>query len=147
MAAARRPHPTLFNSPGKRRVVVEQWQDSRRAEKARHAEPVLIPAQQGPRSLAARRELDQAFAAIRARITPAFEDVVEDQEQRGLEDLTPEEITSMRVDAMRDPGLIFAAIEIGGETYARRLYTSRLVDQTLALQAINTRNTVLTPAF
>ncbi|MGW3383271.1 helix-turn-helix domain-containing protein [Streptomyces albogriseolus] len=137
----------LYTTPERRQAMVEVWQDSRRAEKARHAEPAFIPAQQGPRSLAARRELDQAFAAIRARLAPAIEDVTEDQEQRGLEDLTPDEITSMRVDAMRDPGLIFAAIEICGEGYARRLYSNRLVDQTLALHTINTRNTVLTPAF
>ncbi|GHG32673.1 hypothetical protein GCM10018777_55730 [Streptomyces albogriseolus] len=138
---------TLFNTPERRQVAVEQWQDSRRAEKARHTEPALIPAQQGPRSAAARREWDQAFAALREQLTPAAETTDVDLMPTALEDLSREEIIAARLDGMRDPEVVLSAISLLGERDARRLYTSRLVDQALALHTINARNTVLTPAF
>ncbi|MEU8469630.1 helix-turn-helix domain-containing protein [Streptomyces sp. NPDC029006] len=136
----------LYTTPDRRKVLVEDWQDSRRAEQARHSEADYSDLGDGPRSVAARRAMDEAFAAIRDRLAPAPEPV-EESGPLGLEDLTRDEIVQMRLDAMADPSLIFISIELAGEQYTRRLYTNRLVDQTLALEAINARRNTLTPAF
>jgi hypothetical protein len=48
-----------------------------------------------------------------------------------LEQLPRDVIVDMRRDAMKDRSLILNAIATAGELYARRLYTSRLVDQAL----------------
>ncbi|MFF9287467.1 helix-turn-helix domain-containing protein [Streptomyces griseosporeus] len=134
----------LYTTPARRRVLVEDWQDSRRAEQDRHQE-LVIP-HQGPRSLAARRAMDEAFAAIQDRLTAAAEPI--DCIPLTLNDLTKDDIVAMRVEAMKDPALILSSLELAGEAYTRRLYTNRLVDQTLALEAIHARrNTVLAPAF
>lgn len=136
----------LYTTPERRRVLVEDWQDSRRAEQSRHAAPAFEDFGPGPRSIAARRAMDEAFTAIQARLTAAS-DPVEESGPLALEGLTRDEIAAMRVDAMKDPDLIFSALELIGELQTRRLYTSRLVDHTLALEAINARRNPLTPAF
>jgi hypothetical protein len=143
----------LYTTPDRRRVLVEDWQDSRRAEQDRHQE-MAVP-QQGPRSLAARRAMDEAFATIQARLTPAvqpadsddYADIQADSEGV-LENLDAELIAACRADAIADPSVITDAIHAGlPERDARRLYTSRLVDQALALEAIHARRDTLTTAF
>lgn len=136
----------LYTTPDRRRVLVEDWQDSRRAQQARHDEHAFQDLGTCPRSVAARRAIDEAFAAIREHLSPAVEEPA-DEAPLALEDLTREEVAAMRADAMRDPGLILSALELLGERDTRRLYTNRLVDQTLALEAINARRDTLTAAF
>ncbi|AKZ60785.1 hypothetical protein SAM23877_p076 (plasmid) [Streptomyces ambofaciens ATCC 23877] len=123
---------------------VTMWEESRAAAKDRHTGFDDAPVA-GPRSLAARRAIDEAFAAIREHLAPGNAPV--DESPLALEDLTKQQVVDMRVDAMKNPSLIFLAIEMRGEVYARRLYTNRLVDQTLALEAINARRDTLAPAF
>lgn len=122
---------------------VTMWEESRAAAKDRHTGYDDLGT--GPRSIAARRAIDEAFATIREHLAPGNAPV--DDSPLELEDLTKQQIVDMRVDAMMNPSLIFLAIEMRGEVYARRLYTSRLVDQTLALEAINARRNTLAPAF
>jgi hypothetical protein len=127
-----------------RASYVAMWEESRAAAKDRHTGYDDLGG--GPKSPAARRAMDEAFAAIQAQLAPVAEEPV-DVVPLELEDLTKQEIVDMRVDAMKNPNLIFLAIEMRGERYARRLYTNRLVDQTLALEAINARRNTLAPAF
>jgi DNA-binding transcriptional ArsR family regulator len=136
----------LYTTPARRKVLVEDWQDSRRAQQARHQEHAFQDLGTGPKSVAARRAMDEAFAAIQARLNLVVEEPV-DVLPRALEDLTRQEIVAMRLDAMKDPSLVFGSIELIGERQTRRLYTNRLVDQTLALEAINARRNTLAPAF
>lgn len=135
----------LYTTPERRKVLVEDWQDSRRAEQARHNDAPYSDFDGGPKSPAARRAMDEAFAAIRDHLTTDAQPI--DCTPIALEDLTRGEITSMRRDAMQDPDLILASIELAGEQQTRRLYTHRLVDQALALQRIAARNTDIQPAF
>ncbi|MFM9780383.1 helix-turn-helix domain-containing protein [Streptomyces scabiei] len=138
----------LFDTPAKRRTAVQVWQDSRTAEQARHSGYDQPARSGGPQSVAARRAVDEAFNAIRDRLTADAADIIPVEETTTrLEDLTRDEVIQMRADAARDHGLIFAAIDLLGERDARRLYTNRLVDQALALQAIADRNATYTPAF
>jgi hypothetical protein len=136
----------LYTTPGRRKTLVEDWRDSRLAEQARHSETVYDGYDEGPRTVASRRAMDEAFAAIRDRLAPAVEEPA-DLAAIALEDLPKAEVTGMRAAAMKDPGLIYSAIELIGETQARRLYTHRLVDQTLALEAIAARHATFVPAF
>ncbi|MFJ4473190.1 transcriptional regulator [Streptomyces sp. NPDC089424] len=135
----------LYNTPERRRVLVEDWQDSRRQEQDRHQDTTLTDLAEGPRSVAARRAMDEAFAAISGRL--AADTTLVEAGPLVLEDLSRAEVAAMRADAMRDPSLILASLDLLGERDTRRLYTSRLVDQTLALEAINARRTNLAPAF
>jgi hypothetical protein len=135
----------LFTTPERRRTAVLAWQESRAQEKARHADAAGYGTHTGgPQTLAARRAMDEAFTAIRNQLADTI--TVEDTPVQ-LEDLTRDEVIQMRADAARDHGLIFAAIDLLGERDARRLYTNRLVDQALALDAIAARNATITPAF
>jgi DNA-binding transcriptional ArsR family regulator len=128
-----------------RAAYVAMWEESRAAAKERHTGYDDLGS--GPKSPAARRAVDEAFAAIQARLTPVVEEPV-DQGPLALEDLTQEEITAMRLEAMKDPDLIFASLELAGERVTRRLYSNRLVDQVLALEAINARRSAtFAPAF
>ncbi|QBJ94497.1 transcriptional regulator (plasmid) [Streptomyces seoulensis] len=135
----------VFDTPAKRAELVAMWEDSQHAAQERHAEPDYSDLGAGPQSAAARRAWDVAFNTISGRLA-ADTTPVEDS-PLDLEDLTSEEVVQMRLDAMADPGLLLTTIELAGEQYARRLYTSRLVDQTLALEAINARRNTLAPAF
>ncbi|MDX3531948.1 helix-turn-helix domain-containing protein [Streptomyces sp. ID05-39B] len=133
----------LYNTPAKRQILVEDWRESRSAEEARHTGYDDLGT--GPRSPAARRAMDEAFAVIQARLAPTV--ATDDQDDLALEDLSKAEVAAMRDEARRDPGLILSALELMGERETRRLYTHRLVDQTLALEAINARRDTLAPAF
>ncbi|MFK0288274.1 transcriptional regulator [Streptomyces sp. NPDC090499] len=137
----------LYTTPARRRVLVEDWQDSRRAAQDRHNETDFTDLGQGPRSITARKAIDEAFAIIRQRLAPPTETAADTDTALSLEDLTRDEIVQMRLDAMADPGLIFSSLELAGEEFTRRLYTNRLVDQTLALEAIHARRNHLAPAF
>lgn len=140
----------LFTTPERRRTAVEAWQDSRGQAQARHTDTVPVDLGEGPRSPAARKAIDEAFAAIRRRLAPApapAELEAAESADRALEDLTRDEIVQMRLDAMADPSLIRASLDLAGEEFTRRLYTNRLVDQTLALDAINAHRDTVAPAF
>ncbi|WP_051877069.1 hypothetical protein [Streptomyces natalensis] len=58
---------------------------------------------------------------------PQAEDA--DQERLVLEDLTPEQIRTWRVRAMKDHQVVFDHIDSYGETSAKRLFTHPLVNQ------------------
>lgn len=122
---------------------VTLWEESRAAAKDRHADVTDLGP--GPRSLAARRAVDEAFTVIRDRLTA--EAALVDDSPVALEDLSRNEVAAMRQAAMDDPDLIVAAISLMGEHGTRRLYTSRLVDQALALKAINARHNTYAPAY
>lgn len=134
----------LYTTPERRQTAVLAWQESRIQEKARHTGYDDLGT--GPKSPAARRAMDQAFAAIQKHLAPA-EDIPANDGPLALEDFTRDEVIDMRAAATKDPGLIFAAIDLIGERDTRRLYTNRLVDQTLALEAIAARNATYAPAF
>lgn len=136
----------LFTTPERRKTAVLAWQESRAQEQARHADSAgYDDLGEGPKSPAARRAIDEAFAAIRGRL--AAVDVPVDSSPLALEDLSRDEIVDMRAAALKNPDLIHSAIALIGERDARRLYTNRLVDQTLALEAIAARNATFTAAF
>ncbi|KPI31379.1 hypothetical protein OV320_2595 [Actinobacteria bacterium OV320] len=126
----------LYTTPARRKTLLDAWRESRVAEQARHTGYDELTS--GPTSLAARREIDAAFNAIRNRL--AADSPPLDDAPLELEDLSREEVITMRTEASRDPGLIHSAIVLLGERQARRLYTNQLVDQTLALEAIAARN-------
>jgi hypothetical protein len=136
----------LYTTPERRKTAVLAWQESRIQEKARHADTAgYSDFDGGPKSLAARRAMDEAFAAITERLHGDAAPV--DCTPIAIEDLTRDEVAAMRRDAMQDPGLILAAIDLIGEQQTRRLYTHRLVDQTLTLERIAARNTTYDPTF
>jgi len=136
-------------TPAQRRAMVEEWQDSRAAERARHAEDAEVYSS-GPQSPEARQAMAEAVATIQQqRQAPAIETTPAADEQPELrpEDLTRDEIIDLRCAAMQNPALIRFAIEGLGERETRRIYSNRIVDQALALEAIAARDTPLTPAF
>ena len=136
----------LYTTPERRQTAVQAWQDSRIQEQARHTDADFTGLGQGPKSVSARRAIDEAFEAIRARLAPV-DDTPAIEEPTMLEDLTRDEIIDMRAAALKNPDLILSALEMLGERDTCRLYTSRLVDQTLALEAIAARNATFAPAF
>ncbi|MFC9497680.1 winged helix-turn-helix domain-containing protein [Streptomyces sp. NPDC056982] len=135
----------LFTTPERRQTAVQAWQDSRIQEQARHAEAAFNDLGEGPKSLAARREMDEALAAIQDQLAGDMPEVGLTP-LASIDDLTREEVVELRVEGMQRPEVILEMLEVLGERDARRLYTNRLVDQTLALEAINARR-ALTPAF
>jgi DNA-binding transcriptional ArsR family regulator len=137
----------LFTTPERRKTAVLAWQESRVQEQARHADSAgYDDLGEGPKSPAARRAIDEAFNAIQARLAADMPEV-ELPPLASIDDLTPQEVIDLRIEAMQKPELLLEMIEVLGERDARRLYTNRLVDQTLALEAIHARRTALTPAF
>jgi hypothetical protein len=136
----------LYTTPERRQVLVEDWQDSRRAAQDRHEDADFQHLGNGPRGIAARRAMDEAFAVIQDRLAASMP-AVELAPLSSIEELTREEVIELRLEAMQKPEVVPDMVKALGERDARRLYTSRLVDQALALQAINARNTVLAPAF
>jgi DNA-binding transcriptional ArsR family regulator len=138
----------LYTTPASRQTAVHAWQESRIQEQARHTG--FDDLGEGPRSPSARRAVDEAFAAIRDRLTDPSAAAVEvsaDEPGLAIEDLTREQVIDLRAAAQQNPDLVLMAIDALGERDARRLYTNRLVDQTLALEAINARRDTLQPAF
>jgi DNA-binding transcriptional ArsR family regulator len=145
----------LYTTPAHRHALVEDWQDSRRAEQARHADTAGYDEPgTGPQTTAARRAMDEASAALRSQLTP--DGPVDDAgchevtagSEGDLEALDRELVAACRAEALEDPSVITGAIREGlPEADARRLYTNRLVDQAIALERIAARNATFAPAF
>ncbi|MEZ7005632.1 winged helix-turn-helix domain-containing protein [Streptomyces sp. AD55] len=136
----------LYTTPARRKALVEDWRDSRRAEQTRHAETAFDDMGTGPRTVAARRAMDEAFAAIRDRLAPQMPEV-ELAPLGSIDDLTRQEVLDLRHEAAKNPAMVLDMIQALGERDARRLYTNRVVDQTLALERINARRDTYAPAF
>jgi hypothetical protein len=130
LAARLRGATELYNTPERRAAIVAWWQDSRRAEQARHTE--WDGQWQAPTSRAVARQVNAAFSQLTLR-TPAEVDArTYELGEDGLVDLqqlTRHEIIDLRAAAQKDPLLIRTTIASCGETYARRLFSNRLVDQ------------------
>jgi hypothetical protein len=129
---------------------VEDWQDFRPSRQDRHHEYEAVvhgPTQQHVRNLM--REAVRRTRQI--AVGPVDEADCHDIQAgaRGsLEDLDRDLVAGCRADALKNPAVITDAIALGlPEQDARQLYTHRLVDQALALQAINARRNTLAPAF
>jgi len=131
-------------SPAMRAAYVAMWEESRAAAKDRHTGYDDLGA--GPKSPAARRAMDEAFAAIQARLAPEVEEAALSP-LGSIDDLTRQEVIDLRAEAMARPEVVIDMIQALGERDARRLYTNRLVDQALALEAINARRDTFAPAF
>lgn len=146
----------LYTTPEHRRMLVEDWQDSRRAEQARHDDTAGYDdfgGDQGPSTTsvqalmreAARRVDEIAHGPRACDDEGAFDiDCENGTPPLDLADLDPEWIKQVRKDAANDLSSITLALASGlNERDARRLYTNWLVDQALAAQ----RRADLTPAF
>ncbi|MFF7795624.1 winged helix-turn-helix domain-containing protein [Streptomyces sp. NPDC007991] len=131
-------------TPAMRAAYVAMWEESRAAAKDRHSGYDDLGT--GPKSPAARRAMDEAFAAIRERLAPQMPEV-ELSPLGSIDDLTRQEVLDLRAEAAAKPDLILDMVQALGEQDARRLYTNRAVDQALALEAINARNATYAPAF
>jgi hypothetical protein len=70
-----------------------------------------------------------------AAAVPAVDDVDQEQELI-LEDLTREQVIDWRARAGHDHQVVFDHIDRYGETSARRLFTSRFVDQVQRLAGL-----------
>lgn len=121
----------VYDTVAKRAQLVAWWQDSRRAEQDRHAE--WVGTWQPPTDRGLVRQIDAVFAGVRQAAAGAFvtagEVAADDDGSADLEQLTPEEITSLRSAAQQDPAFIRVTIAARGEAYARRLFTHRAVDE------------------
>jgi hypothetical protein len=143
----------LYTTPERRKTAVQAWQDSRIQEQARHAEAAQHADHvQGPSSVSVRNLFREAVRRTRQIATGPVDEagchVVAAGADGDLEDLGRELVAACRAEALADPTVITGAIAAGlPELEARQLYTHRLVDQALALEAIAARNATLTPAF
>lgn len=124
----------LYDTPAKRRAIVDWWRESRRAEQDRHTE--WAGDWQPPASPAVARQVHEVFAQLApADDGPALEAFATGADGLvDLEQLTRDEIIDLRSAALKDSGLIRTTIAVCGETYARRLFTHRLVEQTQRLR-------------
>lgn len=126
----------LFTTPQRRATAVAAWQESRAAERARHAGYDAGVTTSTANSAHVRRLVNDAFAQVRQG--PVLSEPADDPlceiptgEIPGIGTLTRDDVIEMRAAAQKDPSLIEAAIDGLGEAEARRLYTSALVDQAL----------------
>ncbi|MDJ0342825.1 helix-turn-helix domain-containing protein [Streptomyces sp. H10-C2] len=128
----------VYDTPAKRANLVTWWRDSRRAEQDRHDD--WAGAWQAPTDRSLVRRVDAVFADVRQAaagvLVPYGEIAADDDASADLEQLTPEEITSLRAAAQQDPTFIRITIDARGETYARRLFTHHLVDQARRLAGL-----------
>lgn len=145
----------LYTTPARRRALVEDWQDSRRAEQARHAGTAgydsLDSGHGGPSSVSVQSLVQEAFRRTRQLAygprpgddEGAFDiDCENGTPPLDLADLDPQWVKRVRKDAAEDLSSITLALANGlNELDARRLYTNWLVDQALAAER------QLTPAF
>ena len=92
---------------------------------------------QRPQEAEVAQLVDEAFARMRHRTAQSGEALPNFAVGRDgltdLEQLTRGEVLELRAAAQKDPSMITMTVETCGETYARRLYTHHLVDQTLRL--------------
>ncbi|NUS82750.1 MAG: helix-turn-helix transcriptional regulator [Streptomyces sp.] len=142
----------LYNTPERRKTMVQAWQESRSAEQARHTGyDNFTGTDRRPVSVNVRQLIAEAFRRVDAIASgpvvddECFEISVEDgTPPLNLADLDPTWVQQVRKDAAADLSSITAALDAGlCEQDARRLYTNWFVDQALAAQ----RRAELTPAF
>ncbi|MFJ7297585.1 helix-turn-helix domain-containing protein [Streptomyces collinus] len=143
----------LYTTPERRRTAVLAWQESRVQEQARHAEASQHAGQvQGPSTVDVRDLMREAIHRTRQISAGPVDDAdcheIAAGEDTALEDLDRELVAACRAEALADPTVITGAIAAGlPESEARRLYSHRLVDQALALEAIAACNATFAPAF
>jgi hypothetical protein len=139
----------LYTTAGRRRVLVDDWRDSRVAEKARHAgNDELTGVDRRPAAVSVQRIIREAFRRTAQIAAGPVDDAdcftidADNPETTALEDLDRALVLASRAEAAEDPNVILNALAYGmSERDARRLYTNRLVNQALAAQR------TLTPAF
>ncbi|WP_416520052.1 helix-turn-helix domain-containing protein [Streptomyces achromogenes] len=141
----------LYTTPERRKVLVQDWQDSRHAEQARHqdADYSALNADHTPARVSVRSIVREAFHRTRQIAAGPVDDadcfdipVETAPEPVALEGMDRQTVLEMRAAAEIDPQFICNALATGmSEHDARRLFTNRLVDQ-----ALNAQRT-LTPAF
>jgi hypothetical protein len=141
----------LYTTPERRKVLVQDWQDSRHAEQARHqdADYSALNADHTPARVSVRSIVREAIRRTRqiaagpVNDADCFDIPVETApEPVALEGMDRQTVLEMRAAAEIDPEFICNALATGmSEHDARRLFTNRLVDQ-----ALNAQRT-LTPAF
>ncbi|WP_187283581.1 helix-turn-helix domain-containing protein, partial [Streptomyces sp. t39] len=123
----------LYPQPAQRARLVDHWRDQQTATRARHDgyEHGLTGA---PERMSVRRILAGAVQRMNelAAATTVVDSVITADDTPALDDLDPATVIDLRAAAERDPAVIHACIDTAGESYARRLYTNRLVDQVLA---------------
>ncbi|WP_164837406.1 helix-turn-helix transcriptional regulator [Streptomyces sp. B29(2018)] len=127
----------LYDTPEKRRTLVTWWEHSRRAERERHTD--WDGAWQRPTSIAVTRDVEYAVAQLRHHRhfgTPPTSDT-SSRLPLDIDGLSREQVIDLRVAALKDPALVRGAVLTRGELFARRLYTSELVDQVYRLQHLN----------
>ncbi|MEV7157136.1 helix-turn-helix domain-containing protein [Streptomyces misionensis] len=124
----------LYDTPAKRRALVEWWRTSRKTARDRHAE--WAGDWRPPASRAVARRVNEALTNVNRSVGgPALDSLPMDADGLAdLEQLTRDEIVDLRAAALKDTGLITTTIAVCGEAYARRLFTSRLVDQARRLR-------------
>ncbi|GHJ34256.1 hypothetical protein TPA0910_86890 [Streptomyces hygroscopicus subsp. sporocinereus] len=146
----------VTNLPGwqtreQRGAAVETMRESRRAEHARHDRGPAggwdTSNWQESGSKAVQRTFTEAMANVRRGLQQRQQHEAQDEElftidteapqTMRIEDFSRELVLQMRAAAENDPGLIFESIRTIGERDTRRLYTNRLVSQTLADHALN----------
>ncbi|MFF7190579.1 winged helix-turn-helix domain-containing protein [Streptomyces sp. NPDC008222] len=142
----------LYTTKDRRKVLVDEWRDSRVAEKARHSgNDELTGTDRRPAAVSVQRIMREAFRRVNEIAAGPIDDadcfeipVETAPEPVALEDLGHELVLASRAEAAKDHRVILNALESGmTELDARRLYTHWLVDQALGAQ----RRAELTPAF
>ncbi|GGU38040.1 helix-turn-helix domain-containing protein [Streptomyces violascens] len=120
----------LYDTAAKRAQIVDHWRDARRAERDRHTDWHQDDCRR-PTSPAVARDVAAAFAQLQQPAAAPQEErelAVGDDGLVDLEQLTREEVIDLRAAALKDPALVRATVHACGEAYARRLYTSALVN-------------------
>jgi DNA-binding transcriptional ArsR family regulator len=124
----------LYPTAAQRARLVDHWRESRIAEHARH-DGYEQGITGGPARMSVRRIMSEAMDRMRTLTAgPAAEETaveIQATDEVRLEDLDRATVIDLRAAAMKDPAVIHLCIDLAGETYARRLYTNRLVDQAL----------------
>ncbi|AJC62046.1 helix-turn-helix domain-containing protein [Streptomyces sp. 769] len=161
LATLLRGAETTLDTPAKRAEAVAEWHSAQEATRRYRIERVRAQRErsegdwQAPDSSALHREVDAAFAQVRevarggrhyalgavetrSRMQALLGDedgavLCGEDDVVDLTELTEEQIIDMRVAAKKDPDLIHAVIGTYDETYARRLFTHELVEETLRL--------------
>jgi hypothetical protein len=139
----------LYTTPGRRKILVENWQESRGAEQARHTGyDDLGDASHRPAQVSVQDLMNEAAARTQQiAYGPVDDDQdgfvidTENPETVPLEALDRDLVKHMRAEAAKDPAIILSALQTGmSEKDACRLFTKWLVHKALADRA-------LTPAF
>lgn len=122
-----------LDTEAKRQAVVEQWRDSRRASRERHAE--WEGSWQPPSSSNLSKRVSAAAQQVRAGLAaaPVLAEVCAGHET-DLESLSQQEVLELRAAAAKDHGLVLRWLGFAGEFTTRRLFTSRFVDDVLRIR-------------